>query len=128
MSGPARAGLFLYARDLGCLADFYQSFLGMARLHASDELVVLESQDVQLIVHQIPLHIASGITITTPPTPREDSALKFFFTVPSISNARSMAVELGGGVLDGVYQGRGFRASNAWDPEGNIFQVRESAA
>ena len=128
MSGPARAGLFLYARDLGCLADFYQSFLGMAHLHASDELVVLESQDVQLIVHQIPLHIASGITITTPPTPRGDSALKFFFTVPSISNARSMAVELGGGVLDTVYRGRGFRASNAWDPEGNIFQVRESAA
>ena len=128
MSGPAHAGLFLYAKDLDRLAGFYESFLVMARLHASDELVVLQSQDVQLIVHQTPPHIASSITITIPPTPREDSALKFFFTVPSISNARSMAAELGGEVLDKVYQGRGFRACNAWDPEGNIFQVRESAA
>lgn len=125
MSGPARAGLFLYAKDLGRLAGFYESFLGMARLHASDELVVLQSEDLQLIVHQTPPHIASGIAITTPPTPREGSALKFFFTVPDISSARTVASGLGGKVLDTVYQGRGFRACNACDPEGNIFQVRE---
>ncbi len=127
MSGPAQAGLFLYAKDFGRLADFYEALFGMARLHASDEMAVLESQDVQLIIHRIPPHIASGITITIPPTPREDSALKFFFTVSSISSARSLARKLGGDVLDNTYQGRGFRACNAWDPEGNIFQLRENA-
>lgn len=128
MPGPAHAGLFLYAKDLARLAGFYESLLGMARSHASDELVVLQTQDVQLIVHQLPSQVASRISITSPPTLREESALKFFFTVPGIADAGAKAAALGGGVLDQVYEGRGFRACNAWDPEGNVFQVRESTA
>jgi predicted enzyme related to lactoylglutathione lyase len=126
MPGPAKSGLFLYAKNLKRLSEFYEAMLGMSRLHASEEMTVLQSQDVQLIVHQIPSHIASGITITSPPELREDSAMKFFFTVPSMDAVRSIAAELGGKVLDQVYQGAGFRVCNACDPEGNIFQVRES--
>jgi predicted enzyme related to lactoylglutathione lyase len=126
MPSPAKSGLFLYAKDLNRLAGFYEAVLGMSRLHASEEMTVLQSQDVQLIVHQIPSHIAAGITITSPPELREDCALKFFFTVPSMELVRSIAVELGGKMLDQVYQGPGFRMCNACDPEGNIFQVRES--
>jgi len=84
MSGPARAGLFLYAKDLVRLADFYEAGLGMARLHAAADLIVLQSADIQLVVHAIPAHIAADIVITSPPQKREDTALKFFFTVPSI--------------------------------------------
>ena len=127
MSGPARSGLFLYAKDLGRLARFYESLLGLSRRMGSDELVVLEGQGVQLIVHAIPPHIASTITISTPPQRREDTALKFFFTVPSIAVATTTAAALGGEVLQEVWQGPGFRVCNACDPEGNIFQVRESA-
>ena len=125
MTGPARAGLFIYAKELDRVAGFYETLLGMSRLHASAELVVLQSQDVQLIVHQVPASIAADIE--SPPQPRGDCALKFFFSVPSIDAARQVAADLGGQVLDPLYPGRGFIACNAIDPEGNIFHLREHA-
>ena len=127
MSGPAQAGLFLYAKDLDRIVAFYESILGMSRLHAADDMVVLQSQGVQLVVHRIPEHIAAEIEIASPPIPREDAAMKFFFTVPSIDGIRQAATDLGGMVLDKIYQGPGFHVCNACDPEGNIFQVRQQA-
>lgn len=126
MSGPAQAGLFLYAKDLGRLVAFYESTLGMSRLHVSDDMVVLQSQDVQLIVHRIPAHIAADIEIASPPVPREESAMKFFFTIPSIDGIRPVAAGLGGTILDTIHRGPCFHVCNACDPEGNIFQVRQS--
>ena len=128
MTGPARAGLFIYAKELDRVAGFYETLLGMSRLHASTDLVVLQSQDVQLIVHRVPASIAAGIDIESPPRQRGDCALKFFFSVPSIEAARQIAADFGGQVLDTLYPGRGFIACNAIDPEGNIFYLREHAA
>jgi predicted enzyme related to lactoylglutathione lyase len=127
MSGPARAGLFLYAKDLQRLAGFYEAVLGMSQAHASEDIVVLNSPDIQLIVHAIPPAIAETITITIPPERREDSAMKFFFTVPSIATAAAIAANLGGEVFPEQWSGRGFHVRNAVDPEGNVFQVRECA-
>jgi predicted enzyme related to lactoylglutathione lyase len=126
MSGPAKAGLFLYAKDLARLAGFYESVLGMTRIRASDELVVLQSPDIQLVVHAIPPHIAQTITIASPPQRRTNTALKFFFTVASLGAAEEAARSLGGEVDSEEWQGPGFRVRNAYDPEGNVFQVRES--
>ncbi|MEO8672921.1 MAG: VOC family protein [Tahibacter sp.] len=126
MSGPARAGLFVYAKDLARLAHFYESVLDMRRLHETAELVVLQSPDMQILVHQIPAPIAADITIQSPPQRRENTALKFFFTVPAIDAARSAAATLGGEVFQENWQGPGFVVCNACDPEGNVFQVREN--
>jgi predicted enzyme related to lactoylglutathione lyase len=120
------SGLFAYAKDLPLLAAFYESLLGFARIHAGDDLVVLEeSQGLQFVLHAIPASIAEGIDIRTPPVPRDRAALKFFFTVPSLDAAASAAPALGGSVLRERWQGDGFVACNAVDPEGNIFQLRE---
>jgi len=127
MSGPARAGLFLYAKDMQRLAAFYEAVLGMRRVQPSEDLIVLDSQDVQLIVHAIPSAIAESIIISTPPERRENSAMKFFFTVPSIAAAETIASNLGGIVFPEQWSGPGFNVRNACDPEGNVFQVRESA-
>jgi predicted enzyme related to lactoylglutathione lyase len=127
MSGPARAGLFLYAKDLAHLSHFYESILGMPRVHESADMVVLQSPDIQLVVHLIPPHIASNIVISSSPKRRENTALKFFFTVPSIAAARTAASTLGGEVFSEHWEGPGFIVCNACDPEGNVFQVRESA-
>jgi catechol 2,3-dioxygenase-like lactoylglutathione lyase family enzyme len=127
MPGPARAGALIYAKDLERLASFYERLLPMARLHTSDELVVLESPDIQLLVHAIPPHIASTVHIESPPRRREQTAIKLFFTVSSIAAARTTASALGGEVYTEQWQGPGFRACNACDPEGNVFQVRENA-
>lgn len=118
--------MFLYAKDLARLAAFYEAVLGIARQHASADLVVLQSPDIQLVLHAIPTRIAAEIVITTPPQKREDTALKFFFTVPSIADARAKAARLGGEVYTENWTGPGFVVCNACDPEGNVFQVRES--
>ena len=128
MPGPARAGLFVYAKDKERLCRFYEAVAGMTRLQDTSDLTVLESPDIQLLVHQIPVHIANEIAITVPPARREDTALKFFFTVASLAQARVEAAALGGEVWNEFWEGPGFIVCNAMDPEGNVFQVREFAA
>lgn len=128
MPGPASAGLFVYASDMERVAKFYEALLGMVRLKATSDLIILESQSVQLLVHAIPAPIAATISISSPPKLREDTALKFFFTVPSIEAARTTARSLGGDVHNQQWQNPIFLVCNANDPEGNIFQVREKIA
>lgn len=127
MSGPARAGLFIYAKDLESLASFYQSLLGMSRAHTTADLVVLRSPDLQITINAMPAHLAEQVELSSPPAKRENAAYKFFFTVPSIASAAETAASLGGEVLPEKWCGPGFVVSNAVDPEGNIFQVRERA-
>lgn len=126
MPGPARAGAFLYAKDPERLASFYETLLPMFRVHATPELIVLQAPDLQLVVHAMPPEVASTVVIESPPE-RRQSALKLFFTVASLAEARSTAARWGGEVLTEQWSGPGFRVCNACDPEGNIFQVRESA-
>jgi predicted enzyme related to lactoylglutathione lyase len=125
MPGPASAGLLVYALDLGRLAAYYESLLGMTRLHASDELVVLESAQIQLVVHAMPAAIASTIVVTRAPQRRDQTALKFFFTVDSLDAAQASALALGGEVFAQTWVGPGFIVRNAMDPEGNVFQLRQ---
>ena len=124
MSGPADSGLFIYAKDIVRIAAFYESILGMTRRHVNSDLVVLQGNGLQLVVHALAPEIA--VAVSDPPAPRDNAALKFFFTVPNLASAREVAPTLGGMVLPQEYSGRGFRASNAIDPEGNIFHLRES--
>jgi predicted enzyme related to lactoylglutathione lyase len=127
MPGPARAGALIYAKDLNRLSEFYQKLLGMRLLHADEEHHVIESADMQLIIHAIPENISNGIVISSPPKPRSEQAIKLFFTVPSLSGANAV-VESSGGLLFGQeYINPGFRVRNGYDPEGNIFHVREVA-
>lgn len=124
MSGPARVGAVIYAKHLGLLTDFYRALLVAEVLHADDEYAVLQSPDIQLVVHAIPQHIASTFEISVPPAPREEAATKLFFTVPSLAWARDVVSRLGGVVQGQPWQGPGFSACDALDPEGNVFQVR----
>ena len=125
MSGPARAGALIYALDLEHLAIFYATILDMRRLVGDDEHVVLANADFQLIVHAIPPAYAEGIVIQSPPEPREDTAIKLFFTVPSLASAADGMQQLGGRLFDGEWEGPGFRVRNGCDPEGNVLQLRE---
>lgn len=125
MSGPARAGLFVYAVDATRVARFYQNVVGMEILHEREDLIVLQSPDIQLLVHKIPAAIANGISIEVPPIRRENTALKFFFTVQSLDSARNSAGEYNGEIFNETWDGPGFIACNGIDPEGNVFQIRE---
>lgn len=126
MTGPARAGLFVYAKDIERVARFYEAVASMVRRHATDELIILESPDIQLLVHSIPAHLADGIVIKSPPERRGNSALKFFFTVNSLAETGSLVGRLGGTMFPEQWQGPGFVVNNACDPEGNVFHVRQN--
>ena len=125
MTAPLRAGTLIYAKDMALLASFYRQLLSMSEVHATDELVVLRSPDVELIVHQIPAHIAATFVVESPPVPREDAAIKPFFPVASFAEAQARATSMGGALIGPQYEGPGFRITNAYDPEGNIMQLRE---
>ena len=128
MPGPAHAGLFIYAKDRARLAAFYASVLGMARIRERDDLVVLESRGLQLLVHGMPREVADSIEIASPPVRRDGTAVKFFFTVPSLALAEAAITQLGGVVYPEEWTGPGFVVRNACDPEGNVFHLREATA
>lgn len=126
MPGPARTGAVLYARNLAPMSAFYQGLLGMRVLHSGAMHQVIESPDMQLVLHAIvPPADNTAPAGTEPPVPRADQAVKLFFTVPSLADAERQAVALGGRVFGEVYPGPGIRMRNACDPEGNILQLRE---
>jgi predicted enzyme related to lactoylglutathione lyase len=126
MPGPARAGTLIYAKDLARLTNFYRTLLQMDILSQDDGFVVLENHDIQLLLHAIPDAIASRIVIEVPPRLREEGAIKPFFTVPSLAWAEAKAADLGGGCLSQQWSIPGLVLRNAFDPEGNILQLRES--
>ena len=128
MSAPARAGIFIYAKDPDRLSSFYQSVLGMTAAHRTDQMIVLRSPDLQLIVHAMPPQVAAQVSISHPPQLRDTAAIKFFSTVDSLASAQDTAHTYGGQVFPEQWQGPGFVVRNASDPEGNIFQLRQGAA
>jgi hypothetical protein len=127
MPGPARAGVLIYAKNLGAMSSFYEAVLSMNKFFADAEHHILESRDMQLVLHLIPPHIASTFEIAVPPEPREEQAIKPFFTVDSLVTAEHLAKQHGGKVFGQVWSGPGFQVRNAFDCEGNIFQLRENA-
>ena len=125
MPGPARAGALIYAREPGLLSHFYRTLLQMEIRSKSEQLIVLENGDIQLLVHAIPEPYIGQVVVTTPPALREQGAIKLFFTVPSLAWAEAKEADLGGGLLPQQWSGPGFVVRNAFDPEGNILQLRE---
>ena len=125
MSGPARSGVLIYARDLLRLSAFYEQGLGAVVLHADAEHRVLQSADAQLIIHAIPPAYAADIQIRTPPEPRQAQAIKPFFTVDSLADAERHAEQCGGLIWGPLWPGPGMRVRNLCDPEGNVIHVRE---
>jgi len=128
MPTPARTGVLIYAKHLKAVSAFYERVLGADVLHADSDHRVLRSSDVQLIIHAIPAQFAASIAITVPPQPREEQAIKPFFTVESLAVAERVAEECGGKVHGPVWPGPGLRVRNVCDPEGNIVHLRERVA
>lgn len=127
MTGPASSGVLFYAKDIDVLSAFYQQVLDAKVLHADKEHLVLQSPNVQLVIHAVPEPYRSAIDIQVPPVPREEQAIKPFFTVPSLQDAEMAVLRLGGELLGPVWPGPGFRVRNVCDPEGNILQLRDGA-
>lgn len=123
-------GVMVYAKDVERLALFYRAVLQLELNPDESEpehgYLVLEARGSQLIIHAIPAAYADEIKIQTPPVVREECALKFFFTVHDLKHAGDVAAELGGSVDQQVCGSARYWYCNALDPEGNVFQLRQS--
>jgi predicted enzyme related to lactoylglutathione lyase len=123
-----RAGVLLYAKDVIAVSTFYEQVLGATVLHADTEHRVLQSPDAQLIIHAMPAAYAEGIEIAVPPVPREQQAIKPFFTVASLTETEAVVTQHGGTLHGPVWPSPGMRVRNVCDPEGNIVHLRELSA
>ena len=120
----------IFAKDIDVLARFYQDVAEMTEVLRDQNHVVLNEEGFQIVVHGIPKQIAATIEIDSPPEVREEMPIKICLPVTSIDHARTRAAALGGriGPKTKEWSARGFRACDGYDPEGNVFQVRESAS
>jgi predicted enzyme related to lactoylglutathione lyase len=121
-------GAVLYATDLGRLVDFYSSVAGIEPQVIEKGYAILASGPSQFVIVRIPKRIADTIDVTTPPEVREDTPLKLVFGVENITHARDRVAELGGAMnaVEHEWQFNGAKVCDGHDPEGNIFQLRQT--
>ena len=129
MSTKPKPSAVVFAKDVAGMARFYGHVAGMEEVYGDKDHVVLDGGHFQLVIHGIPAHIAASIEITRPPQIRDAMPIKICLPVHGIDEARTRAAQLGGhiGARAKEWQARGFTACDGHDPEGNVFQVRESA-
>ncbi|MCB1886378.1 MAG: hypothetical protein KDH20_02115 [Rhodocyclaceae bacterium] len=115
MKGPARYGAVVYARDVRRLADFYRQFFGMTVLRETPDLISLDKDGFNIVIHVPPVEMPEA----------GFSPVKLFLTVESLAQAREAVTRYGGSVMDGEWCNPVFRLCNIVDPEGNPIQIRE---
>jgi predicted enzyme related to lactoylglutathione lyase len=119
----------LLAKNQSRVARFYFEALGMTRSFGDDSHSVLERGGFELIVHQIPKHIADGIEIEQPPVRRVSGAVRLDYPVESIEHSRELAKSLGGGIDASPPPWADSKANFylGYDPEGNQFGVSQQS-
>lgn len=119
----------VYAKDLASVAAFYRQLLEVAPLAEEPTHVLLSIGSGRLWVHAIPEAYASDIEISRPPQLREETPIKLSLPVTSLARARVAATATGGGVADAdrAWEYQGTWHLDAWDPEGNVLQLRATS-
>ena len=125
MATNPRPGAVIFTGDKEGLARFYQAMTGWQVLHTDRHITALGSEEFELVIHVL----AGEPRVKKPAPAREDVYIKPFFPVTSLAEARKRAEAFGGRLRprDEEWEGRGFRACEASDPDGNLIQFREEA-
>ncbi|MCU7646934.1 VOC family protein [Pseudomonas piscis] len=122
------AGFVLYSLDPQALARFYSALLDWSISERQPDYLQLQHQGMELTLIQVPAAIAARIVLQDPPLPRSESACKPVFWVSDLDLARQRAAGAGGRLYEPEreWQFKGARVCDGIDPEGNIFQLRQS--
>jgi predicted enzyme related to lactoylglutathione lyase len=117
----------LFVENISRVAEFYRSVADMALVLEDDHHALLELPNFQLVVHGLPGGASAPSLFAV--EIREDSYVKFSLPVADIAAARTKAAEAGGCVYppEKEWEARNIRACDGYDPEGNVFQVRQVA-
>ena len=122
MANNIRPGVVLFSGDIKRLAKFYEAVTGLTVRYSDDSVTVLGSDNFELVLHLLP----AEPLVSDPPVAREDSYIKPFFPVSSLSATREKAAAFGGQLNEEwEWEAGGFRACEAIDPDGNRIQFRE---
>lgn len=118
----------LFAKDMQRVAGFYQQAIGMKELDRGDDHARLANGGFELIVHQVPEHIAREIRIDDPPTVRVSGAFRLDYVVASLEDSRRIARSLGGDIEESPPPWADSQVNFflGHDPEGNRFGVSQS--
>jgi len=121
-------GAVLYAKDLQRLLEFYSAVVCLDVQSVQEGFAVLGRAPSRLVIVRIPKSIADTIDIATPPDRREDTPVKLVFSVDDIAGARTRAAERGGAMnpAEREWKFDGAKICDGHDPEGNVFQVRQT--
>jgi predicted enzyme related to lactoylglutathione lyase len=122
-----RAAAVVYAKNLKGIAEFYEKVASLSLKRAADDHIVMVSESFQLVVVQIPAHLAETIDIEEPPVRRTRNPIKLVFFVADIAAARVVANAESGALNapDDEWLFEGNRVCDGHDPEGNVFQLRQ---
>ena len=111
----------LFVKDLVRMTAFYRDVLGLQPLEKTrlENWVEFEGDGVRFSLHAIPVAIATGIHIESPPRPHEQGGTKLTFTVQDVDATLNKIEQMGLPLLR-----RPWGATDAVDPEGNVFALR----
>lgn len=115
MSGPAKIGAIVYARNIQEVSKYYIKVFGLSVVHETNDLVSLGGEGFNIVVHTPPIGVPE----------QGFNTVKLFVAVESLENTRNQTIELGGEAFEGEWSNQKFRACNIADPEGNHIQLRE---
>lgn len=115
----------LFAKDAKKVAAFYVQALGLGCTFSDAHHSALSCAGFELIIQQIPRHIADGFTLQQPPRRRVEGAIRLNIPVQSIDDARKLAGALGGEIdtAPPAWAPANAKMFLGQDPEGNVFMV-----
>jgi predicted enzyme related to lactoylglutathione lyase len=108
--------------------DVYEQVFGLARIdEVAGEFISLAIGEIELDIAQAPSAIAAEITISD--QPRTQTSIKASFAVPDIELSRAALVAAGGNLEPAAtaWTWAGATHLDGWDPDGNVFQLRQPA-
>ena len=119
----------LYVKDLARMKRFYGEMLRANPTNPewTDAWATFETGGARFSLHAIPSEIAKSMEIESPPSPREQHAVKLIFEVEDVETERARLESLGVQVIRRPWQKPG-EECDAVDPEGNVFQICSSGA
>jgi predicted enzyme related to lactoylglutathione lyase len=116
----------LFAKRLGVVAEFYQAVFGARISHSDASHAVLEFDGFNLMIHQLPAHLAVAVAVKSPPERREQSAIRLDYPVADLARSRSEAQRLGGTIDETPppWATNDTMFFLGHDPEGNVFGAK----
>lgn len=116
------AGAMLFVKDLPRMAAFYSDVVGLRPIEETRLPDWVEFHgEAAFSLHAIPAPIAAGISIESPPRPREQGGTKLTFTVADVEATLAVIDGMGLPLLK-----RPWGSIEAVDPEGNVFALRSA--